>query len=451
RHRYTTLDKEERARRSQEAWKTDLAELVQAFLQQKHAMPPAETVDMSRFQWTVIALGLRELDWERTILQRQGENANSALLRVGLLGASPVSPTIAFTIELLELYHQLRRHQPSFSIQAMVKTMCTLHNLTYRHTYRQQFSDAFDAYLAILQGVQRRSDSALGRDAQWAVKNQCAACVYKISGEPVLRPAMLHAMDGNESLKRVTGWGHTDKREFESAFLITSGDVDKFKDDVKHRARGPRGEERSAPDQGKICTVDGHWKTANSSESGTETFDECGAFVSVCRHHLVETYCPMIRSGELYVKFPSSHVVPNRFNNSAKYGLATVSRLLDRHGAHQGIGYDIGCTHRTTIQSSTLSKKATELGLDITVDAFHGYAHNRQCQLKNHPLYREGYGLEDLSTCERVFSSSNAVARLVRHASKFHYGQFIDLHYRHWNNERYGELSMLSTTGHIAR
>ncbi|KAL1746110.1 hypothetical protein HDZ31DRAFT_34840 [Schizophyllum fasciatum] len=422
-HQYT-LDREERARRAQQAWSVDMKELIHAYLQQKHRLVPDSHDAAGSVVWTITVLGVRELDWERSIVQIPGESANAALLRSGLLGSSPISPTIAFTIELLELYHQLRRHQSSLSIQAIVKTMCAIHNLTYHHTYRQQFSDAFDAYLAILRGVKVKVDGALGRTAGWDIKDRCAACSYRVPGEPMLRPTRLQAMDGNESLKRVAGWGHTDKRTFQSAFLISPDDVDKYKNDGTHKARGPRGEERSSPDRAKACTADGHWKTANASELGTETFDECGLFVSVCRHHLVQTFCPMIRSGEL-----------------AKYGLATVNRLLDMFGEHQGIGYDIGCTHRTTISRSSLGEKAAALEMDITVDAFHGYAHNRQCQLRNHPLYREGYGLEDLSTCERVFSSSNSVARLVRHASKYHYGQFIDLHYRHWNDERYAETS----------
>ncbi|KAL1738626.1 hypothetical protein HDZ31DRAFT_50701 [Schizophyllum fasciatum] len=425
RHHQYALDREERARRARQAWDTDMKDLIHAYLQYKHGLvPDMHDGTTSSVLWTITAVGIRELEWERRIVQYQGESANAALLRSGLLGASPVSPTIAFTIELLELYHQLRRHQSSLSIQAMVKTVCAIHNLTYHHTYRQQFSDAFDAYLAILRGVKVKVDGALGRLATWDVKNRCAACSNHIPGEPALHPMRLQAMDGNESLKRVAGWGHTDKRTFQSAFLISPDDVDVYKNDGTHRTRGPRGEDRSSPDRTKACTADGHWKTANSSEISNETFDECGLFVSVCRHHLVQTFCPMIRSGEL-----------------AKYGLATVNRLLDMYGEHQGIGYDIGCTHRTTISNSSLGEKAAALGMDITVDTFHGYAHNRQCQLRNHPLYREGYGLEDLSTCERVFSSSNSVARLVRHASKYHYGQFIDLHYRHWNDERYAELS----------
>jgi hypothetical protein len=63
------------------------------------------------------------------IPQRRDELANVALARHGLLGASPVQPLITFEFKCLELYHQLRRRTPSFSIQAMVKVLCCLHNV----------------------------------------------------------------------------------------------------------------------------------------------------------------------------------------------------------------------------------------------------------------------------------------------------------------------------------
>ncbi|KIM62949.1 hypothetical protein SCLCIDRAFT_24546, partial [Scleroderma citrinum Foug A] len=49
--------------------------------------------------------------------------------------------------------------------------------------------------------------------------------------------------------------------------------------------------------------------------------------------------------------------------------------------------------------------------------------------------------LEDFETCERVFSSSNATAALIRHASHFHYVQYLELHFSQWDADKYAELS----------
>jgi hypothetical protein len=117
--------------------------------------------------------------------------------------------------------------------------------------------------------------------------------------------------------------------------------------------------------------------------------------------------------------------------------------LLDVFGDDQGLGFDIRCSYKETVdQSNLLGDKAMQRRLQILVNAFHGWAHNRLCQLKYHPLYCTGLGLEDLETLERIFSSSNKVARTIRHATRFHWVQAMDLHYRQWNDEKYQELSM---------
>jgi len=76
------------------------------------------------------------------------------------------------------------------------------------------------------------------------------------------------------------------------------------------------------------------------------------------------------------------------------------------------------------------------------VNAFHGHVHNHMCQLQYHPLYLPGTGLEDFETCEHVFSSSNATASLIHHASHFHYVQYLSLHFSQWDANKYAELSM---------
>lgn len=88
-----------------------------------------------------------------------------------------------------------------------------------------------------------------------------------------------------------------------------------------------------------------------------------------------------------------------------------------------------------------LGQKAASSGLQIFVNAFHGWAHNRLCQLKYHPLYRTGTGLEDMETLERIFSASNSVTRIIWSATSYHWLQAIDLHFRQWDDEKYQQLS----------
>ncbi|KAI0245898.1 hypothetical protein BJV78DRAFT_1136509, partial [Lactifluus subvellereus] len=124
-----------------------------------------------------------------------------------------------------------------------------------------------------------------------------------------------------------------------------------------------------------------------------------------------------------------------------KYGLATLNELLEVFGHDQAIGYNIGCSHKMTVAASSIGEKACSQRLQLVVNAFHGHAHNRLCQLVNHPLFCKGFGLEDLATCERIFSGTNPATRLIRHASYFHWLQFLDLQLDQWDKDRYLDLS----------
>ncbi|KAG1751317.1 uncharacterized protein EDB91DRAFT_1078128 [Suillus paluster] len=271
-------------------------------------------------------------------------------------------------------------HKPSFSVQAMVKVLCALHNRSYFQALRDQFAIAFDAYLDILRRVQELVNIALKRDGpHWRMLHSCPACDYKQENEPTLIPARMDSMDGNSSLKRVDGSGHADDRVFKTSYLISPDEVDTFKDDVRLRpgTRGtaitdtaggttPTGVSESA------CTD--NWKTANTISDNT-----------------VKTLAEMRRSGEL-----------------AKYALATTNKVLDVYGLDGVMGYDIGCSYQKTVDASSISAKARSNHHRFIVNSFHGHTHNRRCQLQFHPLYQHGLGLEDLETSS-TFIFSNGI------------------------------------------
>ncbi|KAI0039276.1 hypothetical protein FA95DRAFT_1585319 [Auriscalpium vulgare] len=345
--------------------------------------------------------------------QRADEHPNVSLVLDGLLGGSPFLPESAFSLPLLEFYHQLRRrHQ--VGIQGFMKVVCS--------TISERFSQAFDAYFEILQGVQKLTDRALGRDSEaWRLQNACPCCSYK----------------------RLNGVGHTDERVFNSNYFQTPAQVDVFKDEVKPRKKksvpvedvevdgmelDSNATEGLPTDVGGPTKCTDRWITENATSTGKRAavFEQTGIFVGACRHGIVEVVQEMIRSGEL-----------------AKHPLAVLDLYMREFGEGQCIGYNIGCSMGKTVQASSLKDRANELGLLLIVNAFHGYAHNRLCQLCHHPLFRTGLGLEDFETCERIFSSLGTVARLVRHASHFHWTMFIHLHLLQWDEDRYAELSNL--------
>ena len=86
---------------------------------------------------------------------------------------------------------------------------------------------------------------------------------------------------------------------------------------------------------------------------------------------------------------------------SAKYPLSITNHLLQTLGPGQAIGYDIGCAFSQTVENSQLvGPAARAMRAQIHPNAFHGWLYNRLCQVRNHPLYQSGFGIEDLEVME---------------------------------------------------
>ncbi|KAI6113495.1 hypothetical protein EV401DRAFT_1982963 [Pisolithus croceorrhizus] len=293
----------------------------------------------------------------------------SALVRHGLIPCSPITPKVAVTVHALDLYHTTRQRCPHLSIQAYVKSLCDLHGVPFHNHRSRQFSIALDVYLQVLAFISNLPD--------WRLKHGCPACTYRLQDEPAMRFRMLIAQDGNDSLKRVATRildGDVDnaatslptlERTFHHEQYLTREFVDKF---ASNRHMGH-----------SIMDEDERWKNMKDSTTQKmwDVFDESGVFVAVCRHGFCLVIADMVQSGE-----------------QSKYALAVTSKLLDTFGSDIGGGYNIGCRFKTTLGSSILGERARTLNYTSLVNAFHGHAHNRLCQLDNLTTYAIAYYFE---------------------------------------------------------
>ncbi|KAJ7192578.1 hypothetical protein GGX14DRAFT_379958 [Mycena pura] len=373
---------------------------------------------------------------------------NVTLLRHGYIGASPEKVTLAFPLRLFEVFRQIHRVCPRYSIGGLSTTLTNLHQVPRRDPLAEQLSTAYDAYLEVIREVDARVDAAMARDASWHIQNVCAPCMYKTCNEPPLRFSWLGCMDGNNSLKLVdptfrAGTTRPDDRASTSFRWLTPEQVDVFKDEVADSQKAGLGHapvadnedpdvawlninELSSNDSEELAnslnTCVERWKAAGpeSRKKMFALFAVAGIFLTVCRHGHVVLMCDMIRSGELM-----------------KYPLAMVKWLLDRYGADLGLGYDIMCAFFKTLMRSSLGANVTAMRLRGVVPAFHGYAHNRACQLGWHPLYVDGVGLEDFEECERTFAQSNNLASTTRLATPFHRQQQIDEHFKFHDEDKH--------------
>ncbi|KAJ6583134.1 hypothetical protein DFH09DRAFT_912060 [Mycena vulgaris] len=364
------------------------------------------------------------------------QTANVALILHGYIGSAPEQPEMAFPLRLFEIYCQIHRVCPRFSMDALSKTLSHLHHGTRKLALHDQLIIAYDAYLSIIRAVDARCLNVLGRTGTWYMDNVCPPCFYKVRGETRLKFSWLGAMDGNNSLKLVdpmfhAGAPHTDNRTSIHDRWVSPEDVDEFKDEVSdsQKVDAPADdldEDIAWLNVNELDTMEAEalakcintcvdrWRNAGPEQRKKmyALFAVAGIFLVVCRHGHVIVMCDMIRSGELM-----------------KYPLAMVKRILDRYGNDIGLGYDIMCAFFKTLLRSSLGHRVVAMNLRGVVPAFHGHAHNRACQVGWHPLYVEGVRLEDFEECERTFAKSNHLASMTRLTTPFPRKQAIDEHF----------------------
>lgn len=128
---------------------------------------------------------------------------------------------------------------------------------------------------------------------------------------------------------------------------------------------------------------------------------------------------------------------------SARYPLAIVAKVLEVIGDRTMGGYDVGCSFSGTVERSSLGARFAKQKSRLCVNAFHGYSHDYACQVKNHPTFIAGMGLEDLETMERIFSASNQLASVIRYATAYRRRVLIDQFFQQWDTEKYLNLGKM--------
>ncbi|KAH9899139.1 hypothetical protein C8Q73DRAFT_639779 [Cubamyces lactineus] len=438
-------------------WAPHLPHLVDAYLAWRQEPSGAQRPDVDLdYSFTINVVDVYTLGSSAVITRPSDQSAAEALVRCGYLSNSPMNPSLAISLKTLELFRCLKLVKASFSAEAFAKLVCYQYHVPYRPYYRNAIADAFDVYLTIQRLVSQRVMGALGRDLpDWRARHGCPACAYTLDDEDPGVFSRIICMDANNSLKRTGALGKRaigDTRQFTSDYFLPPEFVNRYANEVKSRqnqpAPNPPPDQSDSDDEahhnpaatdGEGDPTDGsgdllptpcakHWKAAQAEERKHmwSIFDETGIFACACRHGLVLWIADMIRSGEL-----------------AKYPLAMVAKAHEVLGARLMIGYDIGCDFSATVRNSSLAATARELGTRFCVNAFHGYSHSYSCQVAFHPNSITGIGLEDLEGMERIFSSSNQLAPIVRYASKYRRASLIDLFFQQWDAEKYANLGAM--------
>ncbi|KAJ7808508.1 hypothetical protein B0H14DRAFT_2380526 [Mycena olivaceomarginata] len=309
-----------RVQKTIDSWKEQLPCLVDAYLKLKRDGPV--NTETTPGGWKIEVIGLDEYGPRYFVHAHDARRTNETLLHHGYIGASPEKVSIAFPVRLFEVYRQVHRVCPRYSLSGLSTTLTNLHEGPRRASLAEQLSTAYNAYLQILRNVEACAHTAMGRDATWYIKNICAPCMYTISNEPQLRFRWLGTMDGNNSLKLVdatflSGTTRFDNRTSTSFRWVTPEEVDIFKDEVANSQKPPVSNdddpdvawlnvnELSGGESEELAkclnTCVERWKAAGpeARKKMFALFAVSGIFLTVCRHGHVVVMCDMVRSGEL--------------------------------------------------------------------------------------------------------------------------------------------------------
>ncbi|QRV97834.1 hypothetical protein RhiJN_25853 [Ceratobasidium sp. AG-Ba] len=370
---------EERGCNDSANWALQKARLVTAFLHWRHnGSTPArnETLQSEEPTYTVLVTDIFERSL-RSLTSRSDEiYPNETLIHHGCLGSSPIAPTTAFSLYCLRFYRVMRSRCSTYSIEAFVKTLADLHRVPFRSYHVTQFTRAITTYDDIEFQLSANLRVLLGRaNPDYRMKHNCPACSYELVGEAPLSPRKMFSMDGNSSLKRPRKGGASDPVVYTPSYFMPSSYVDMFQNEVK-RVRPP----------------------TPPPEPLDDTQDD---------DPIIEPEPASIPAG----------VGP------------TDSELLTSSCA----------TNWRAAQSQQCKKTSNifeETGVFLAC-CRHGLIAVIVDKLSWHPMWLRDLGLEDFEWCERVFSSSNAVARCIHHASQSMRRRFLEWHYFRWDDDRF--------------
>ncbi|KAJ6533368.1 hypothetical protein B0H10DRAFT_2265166 [Mycena sp. CBHHK59/15] len=239
-----------RVQRMVNAWNEQMPILVDAYLALARDGPLNS--DEQPSAWSIEVIGFDGITTKSFVHADGVQRTNETLIRHGYIGASPKKVSVAFPLRTFEIFRQVHRVCPRYSLGALSRTLTNLAELPRRRNLAEQLSAAYDAYLEIMRRVDTRASLALGRDTAWFIRNVCAPCLYKLKNEPALKFSFLACMDGNNSLKLVdatfrAGNLRADDRASTSFRWLTPDQVDVFKDEVADAQKRARASKRKNP------------------------------------------------------------------------------------------------------------------------------------------------------------------------------------------------------------
>ncbi|EGG12645.1 uncharacterized protein MELLADRAFT_86843 [Melampsora larici-populina 98AG31] len=347
------------------------------------------------------------------------------LMHYGYLAGSPNLPTVAFSIPVVQLFHELWK-KTTLSLSGFLEGYMVfldsrsekyLHTRNSNYTnqnLRRQFTQAVDVYRSILKQQKMVYQHALNLSSSQKLADQCPRCFGPACGEVKTSPKELDfilAMDGNfqhrHHLKASTD--QPAEEDYPSLFITPL-----------HISIHERKVEDTASQAKGLKTACSESHTAADDVRNSSSWEQCddtGVFGSTCRHDVPLRFVNIYKSGE-----------------KLHYAITILDNILEAFPeARVGCLYDIGCHLDVHMEKRKLLPQYRDQ-LAFATSVFHAYAHQWPCQIMYHPRFIKHFGLSDGEGLERLWSFLSDLVSLNRVCTRLHRLQSINI-----RAELYGE------------
>ncbi|KAL0572264.1 hypothetical protein V5O48_009690 [Marasmius crinis-equi] len=248
--RYDNRDRNDRVQKQIDGWRRQRDDMTTEYIRFKAGRKRSDE-EFEQREWEIRVMDFNVHETRTLRHTNPSKTINISLMAYGLIGGSAEVPQIGFSLSLFEVYRQIHRVCPYFSIDSLSRCLQHIHSLPRDVQLEDQLRTAYDAYLAIMRTVQDRINAATRLQAsdQDYFSNVCPPCGWRLDEDLQLVPSMLVAIDGNASLKLIdpvhrTGSTRQDDRDLPHPRWMEDCRVDEFKDEVANAQKATKASKR---------------------------------------------------------------------------------------------------------------------------------------------------------------------------------------------------------------
>ncbi|KAI6139104.1 hypothetical protein BKA82DRAFT_4332382 [Pisolithus tinctorius] len=344
------------------------------------------------------------------------------LMGHGLFVCSPISPTLAVDLRVLEFVRKLFVRLTPNTTAWCEALESFLDAQGYKLHNAYHWYSVLTIYMVDhITGLVHSSQASVQQDTRSQPSDylcaHCPLCFGGVNGKFIDANLILTS----KSLDCIDSAGHDPSNPTNTVFIPES-EVKAMEIFIeKHFEDGMR-----VP----ISVLDGcgdsfHAADEKREKASTHFFADTGLMALLCHHDHVLWLVNMTSAGE-----------------KQHYALVLLKHLFEHlpTTATVGLLYDIGCQLECSCRKWKLLDEGILSRLKFGISVFHVYGHQWPCQIVYHPCKCVGFGLSDGEGCEQLWSSLKMLIPILR-VSGYHQRLFVlDNQIHHFDKKSFTAL-----------